>query len=100
MIKRYVNDSCVLIVFAILALILANSPIKEHYFAIWDSEVQLSAGDFNLFSHNGHSLTLMQVINDFLMALFFLSVGLEIKREILVGELSSVKKAMLPIHVE
>ena len=42
MIKRYVNDSCVLIVFAILALILANSPIKEHYFAIWDSEVQLS----------------------------------------------------------
>lgn len=97
MIKRYVNDSCVLIVFAILALILANSPIKEHYFAIWDSEVQLSAGGFNLFSHGGHPLTLMQVINDFLMALFFLSVGLEIKREILVGELSSRHKAMLPI---
>ena len=42
-------------------------------------------------------MTLMQFINDALMAIFFFSVGLEIKREVLVGELSSVKQALLPV---
>ena len=97
MIKRYVSTSGVLIVFTILALIVANSPIKEQYFALWQQEVTMSIGDFNFFSHNGHPMTFLMVINDFLMAMFFLSVGLEIKREILVGELSTRKKAMLPI---
>ena len=97
MVKKYVNSSAVLIIFTILALIAANSPLKDAYFSLWSEEVSLSVGHFNLFSHNGHSMSLMQVINDFLMAIFFLSVGLEIKREILVGELSSAKKAMLPI---
>ena len=86
-----------LIVAAVLAIVCANSGAKEWYFDLWQNVVSVSIGDFNLFSHNGHDMTLSQVINDFLMALFFLSVGLEIKRELLVGELSSAKKAMLPI---
>lgn len=97
MLKKYVNASAVLITCTVAALILANSPIKDEFLAFWQRSTVLSIGNFNLFSHNGHSMTLLQVINDFLMALFFLSVGLEIKREILVGELSSPKKAMLPI---
>lgn len=97
MIKRYVTTSAVLIVFAVLALIAANSPLKNEYFEFWSMPVHLSIGSFNFFEHNGHPMTLMHVINDFFMALFFLSVGLEIKREILVGELSTRQKAMLPI---
>ena len=96
--KRHVNSSMVLIFFTILALICANIPgVKEWYFSLWQNPVTLSVGEFNFFSHNGHALSLGQMINDFLMAIFFLSVGLEIKREIRVGELSSMDKAMLPI---
>jgi len=68
----------VLIFFTVLALICANIPVvKEWYFSLWQHEVMLSIGGFNFFSHSGHSLTLGQMINDFLMAIFFLSVGLE-----------------------
>ncbi len=96
--KRYVNASIVLILFTVLALVCANVPVvKDWYFSIWQNPVSLSVGDFNFFSHGGHTMTLAQVINDFLMAIFFLSVGLEIKREIRVGELSTREKALLPI---
>ena len=88
----------VLIVCTVLALICANIPVvKDWYFSLWQHNVSVSIGNFNLFSHNGHPMTLMAVINDFLMAIFFLSVGLEIKREIRVGELSTREKSLLPI---
>ena len=96
--KTHVSSSMVLIICTVLALICANVPVvKEWYFGLWSNEVSFSIGNFNFFSHNGHAMSLMEVINDFLMAIFFLSVGLEIKREIRVGELSSREKAMLPI---
>ena len=96
--KFHVSSSMVLIVCTVLALICANVPVvKDWYFSLWQHNVSVSIGNFNLFSHNGHPMTLMAVINDFLMAIFFLSVGLEIKREIRVGELSTREKALLPI---
>ena len=96
--KKWLSSSVVLIICTVLALVCANVPaIKEWYFSLWQNTVSISIGNFNFFSHGGHPMSVMDVINDFLMAIFFLSVGLEIKREILVGELSSMKKAMLPI---
>jgi NhaA family Na+:H+ antiporter len=71
--------------------------LKGWYFDLWKLPVSFSIGNFNLFSHAGEALTLGEFINDFLMAIFFLSVGLEIKREIKVGELSTREKALLPI---
>lgn len=97
-IKSHVNSSVILIVCTVLALVCANCPwTAQWYNSFWQHEMSLSIGNFNFFSHAGHTMTIMEVINDFLMAIFFLSVGLEIKREILVGELSSLKKALLPI---
>ena len=96
--KAHVSSSMVLIICTVLALVCANIPgVKDWYFSLWTNEVSFSLGNFNFFSHNGHAMNVMEVINDFLMAIFFLSVGLEIKREIRVGELSSREKAMLPI---
>jgi len=81
----------VLLIFGIAALALANSPLAEAYEHLW--QIPLTVGIVN----HSLSLTLHQWINDGLMAFFFLLVGLEIKRELLVGELASAKKAALPI---
>lgn len=97
-IRHHASGGNVLIAATLLALIVANIPgINSHYFEFWEQEIRLQIGDFNIFSHAGHPMTLLQFINDALMAVFFFSIGLEIKREVLVGELSSFKQALLPI---
>lgn len=97
MFRKYTNSSVILMVVTILALVVANSRYGGIYRNFWEQSVSFSIGEFNLFSHHSHDLSLMDFINDFLMAIFFFSVGLEIKREVLVGELSSIRKALLPI---
>src|SRR5207253_6513223 len=81
----------VLLLFGIAALALANSPLAASYAGIWRTPLAVGIADYSL------SLTLHEWINDGLMAVFFLLVGLEIKRELVAGELSSVQQAALPI---
>jgi NhaA family Na+:H+ antiporter len=75
----------------LLALILANSPFAEAYLGFWKTEVGFRLGGFEMF----HSLK--HWINDGLMALFFFVVGLEVKREMVLGELREFRRAALPI---
>ncbi len=82
----------ILILVTIVALAWANSPWYDHYKYIWyELKMGLSFGDFELKSSLHHW------INDGLMAIFFFMVGLEIKREVMAGELSTARKASLPI---
>ena len=97
-IKNYANGGNVLICATVLALIVVNLPwTRDIYNSLWTHEIALQVGSFNLFSHHGEPMSIMAFITDALMALFFFSVGLEIKREVLVGELSSFRNALLPI---
>lgn len=95
--RHNVNGGLLLMIVAVLAMIVANSAWSSYYLEFLNYPISLRFGDFNLLSHHGKSLTMAAFINDCLMAIFFFHVGLEIKREILVGELSSIKKASLPI---
>ncbi len=81
-----------LLVFCVfLAIVLANSPYKKYYFDFIEMPVTIAIG-----SHvNTHSI--LDVVNDGLMVFFFFLVGLEIKREILVGHLRKVKMALFPV---
>ncbi len=74
----------------LLALVWANSPWSASYFALIHLPIRLDVGNFTL------NEPLVLWINDALMAVFFFVVGLELKREILIGELSSFRKAILP----
>jgi NhaA family Na+:H+ antiporter len=81
----------ILMFMTVLALVLANSPLTQDYADFFHTEVEFAVGSWYL-EHTIHHW-----INDGLMAIFFFIIGLEIKREILVGELSNIKVAMLPI---
>lgn len=88
--------SILLFITAIAAAVIANSSVAPMYQEFLAHELHLRIGTFNLLSHGGQNLTMLEFINDGLMTVFFLLVGLEIKRELLVGELSSFRKAALP----
>lgn len=96
---RHIATGGNLLIFAtLLALIAANIPgLNTIYHDFWSQEMRMQVGDFNLLSHAGHPMTVLQFINDALMAIFFFNIGLEIKHEVLAGELSSLRQAMLPI---
>ena len=89
--QRETSGGIILLVAALAALIAANSPWGELYTRLWHLHATVGIEGFSL------SLPLHAWINDGLMAVFFLLVGLEIKRELLVGELSQPRKALLPI---
>ncbi len=80
-----------MILAVVASLFLANYGPLQHIAAVWEKPLRVGVGNFNL------EMTLNNWINDGLMTLFFLLVGLELKRELLVGELSSFKDAALPI---
>jgi NhaA family Na+:H+ antiporter len=86
-----VSGSIVLLVSTIVALIWANSPWSDSYFQIAHTKISIGWGDL-LFS-----MTLEHWIADGLMVIFFFVVGLEIKRELIVGQLSTLQKAILPV---
>ncbi len=92
---EFIRDSravgIVLMVCTAVSLIISNSAWSDDYIAFWQKELHMPLPGVELPHTIGH------VINDALMAVFFLLAGLEIKRELLVGELSGVKKAMLPV---
>lgn len=89
--KQESSSSILLLGVTLLTLILVNVGLYDPYFNLLHKKLTFGIGNFVL------SKSLILWINDGLMAIFFFVIGLEIKREILVGELSSVKKASLPV---
>lgn len=91
--RREAASGIVLLISAVLALFLANTSwgFARYFPALWDQHLRVAFNDFVL-DH-----TLLQWVNDGLMTVFFLIVGLEIKREVLDGELASLQQAALPI---
>lgn len=93
--QKFVNfqsfSGILLFTATVLAMIWANSPFAESYTELWDFKFGITSEIFEL------KKPLILWINDGLMAIFFLLIGLEIKRELIVGELNSFKKAAFPL---
>lgn len=90
----------ILMLCVIVAMLLANLPVTRFYYhAFLETSVQIhfQSPDGRVDWLFPHGMTIEKIINDVLMVVFFFNVGLEIKREVAHGELSSVKKAMLPV---
>jgi Na+:H+ antiporter, NhaA family len=85
------SGGIILLIFTVIALVWANSPWADSYFATWNTKFTVALGGAGL------SKPLLLWINDGLMAIFFFVVGLEIKREIVAGELTTLRKATLPV---
>jgi NhaA family Na+:H+ antiporter len=90
-VRTSVSGIGMLLLGTVVALILANSPLSEEYEAFWNATFTIGTDSF------GISTSLRHWVNDALMALFFFMVGLEIKREVLVGELRYPRQATLAI---
>lgn len=94
-IDRFINKEALsgilLFIATVAAVIVANSSWGQSYYDLWHMPLGVNLGEHSI------SMSLTYWIDDGLMALFFLMVGLEIKREMLIGELSSVSKASFPI---
>ena len=84
------SSGSVLLIAAIVALIWANAPFGETYREFWETHLHIEVGAFHF------EESLKHIVNDALMVIFFFVVGLEIKRELVVGELRDPKKAALP----
>ncbi len=87
---RETSGGVLLLACTVAALVWANSPWADSYAALWHTQVSVGLGRF------GFSKDLHFWVNDALMAIFFFVVGLEIKRQLLVGELASPRQAALP----
>ena len=85
------TSGIVLFIAALAALIMANSPLSDFYKGLWEYKFTIGFENYNI------SKTVSHWINDGLMAMFFFVIGLELKREVIGGELSNPKDAILPI---
>jgi len=91
LIELETGGAILLLLMTVVALVWANSPWAESYDHFWHTPISIAVG--------GHALelSLAHWVNDGLMAIFFFVVGMEIKREVVLGELSSLQRAMLPL---